>query len=80
MPCTLKKKRCSTEPPEKVPEILKASNCVKSLKKRNIKIDRTFNGSAFYPTAEPSLAEPFFKFRTAEKGFVGKYETFGGSD
>jgi hypothetical protein len=28
-----------------------------------------------YPGEELSLAKPFFKFRTAEKGFVGKYET-----
>ena len=32
-------------------------------------------GSAFYPLAEPSLAEPFFRFRTAKKGFVRKYKT-----
>ena len=52
------------------------SKSVKSLKKRNIEIYGTFKGSALYPLAEPSLAKPFFKFRTAEKGFVGKYETF----
>ncbi len=29
-----------------------------------------------YPSEEPSPAKPFLKFRTAGKGFVGKYETF----
>ncbi len=32
-----------------------------------------------YPSEEPSPAKPFFKFRTAEKGFVEEYETFRGS-
>jgi hypothetical protein len=29
-----------------------------------------------YRSEETSPAKPFFKFRTAEKGFVGKYEAF----
>jgi hypothetical protein len=29
-----------------------------------------------YPREEPSPAKPVFKFRTAENGFVGKYDTF----
>jgi hypothetical protein len=28
------------------------------------------------PGEEPSPAKPFFKFRTAEKDFLGKYEAF----
>jgi hypothetical protein len=35
-----------------------------------------FEGSGLYQTAEPSLPEPFFRFRTAKKGFVKKYGTF----
>ncbi len=29
-----------------------------------------------YPSEEPFPAKPFFRVRTAEKDFVGKYETF----
>jgi hypothetical protein len=29
-----------------------------------------------YPGEEPSPTKLFLKFRTAERGFVGKYETF----
>jgi hypothetical protein len=73
------KERGLAERPKKVLEMSKSAQSCQNLKKRNNKIDRTFNGSAFYPLAEPSFAEPFLKFRTAEKGFVGKYETFEGS-
>jgi hypothetical protein len=38
-----------------------------------------FKGSGFYPTAEPSPAEPFFKFRGAKKGSVGKIQNPDGS-
>ena len=35
-----------------------------------------FEGSKFYPIAEPSLAEPFFKFRRARKVLYFSDETF----
>jgi hypothetical protein len=35
-----------------------------------LKVLRVYRGE------EPFAAKPFLKFRTAEKGFVGKYETF----
>ena len=35
-----------------------------------------FEGSECYPIAEPSLAEPFFKFRSAKKVPSEKYRTF----
>jgi hypothetical protein len=58
---------------------LKVSKGVESLKKR-IKISRKpLKVLPVYPGEEPSPAKPFFKFRTAEKGFVGKYETFRAS-
>jgi hypothetical protein len=49
--------------------------CPKSQKSDKIsskplKVLRVYRGE------EPFAAKPFFKFQTAEKGFVGKYETF----
>jgi hypothetical protein len=44
--------------------------------RKNKNIYETFKGSSVYPREEPSPAKPFFKFCTAEKGFVRKYETF----
>jgi hypothetical protein len=38
-----------------------------------------FEGSGFYPMAEPSLPEPFFKFCRAKKGSVGKMQNPDGS-
>jgi hypothetical protein len=35
-----------------------------------LKVLRVYRGE------EPFAAKPFFKFRTTEKGFVRKYETF----
>ena len=62
-------------PPKRFCRFPKCSKCVKSLKKR-IKIwTEPFEGSAFYPISEPSLTEPFFRFCTAKKGSVRKYET-----
>jgi hypothetical protein len=49
--------------------------CVQNLKKRIKNSTEPFEGSAFYPTAEPSLAEPFFGFCTGKKGSVRKYGT-----
>jgi hypothetical protein len=64
-----KKQRCFTEPSKKVPEMSKS---VESLKKR-IKIStKLLKVLPVYPSEEPSHAKPFFKFRTAGKGFVGK--------
>jgi hypothetical protein len=54
------------------PKVLK---CVQNLKKRIKNSTEPFEGSVFYPTAEPSLAEPFFRFCTAKKGSVRKYGT-----
>jgi hypothetical protein len=49
--------------------------CVQNFKKRIKNSTEPFEGSAFYPTAEPSLAEPFFGFFTGKKGSVRKYGT-----
>ncbi len=45
----------------------KVSKCFQSLKKRINNSTEPFEGSAFYPLAEPSLTEPFFRFCTAKK-------------
>jgi hypothetical protein len=62
-------------PSKRFCRFLKASKCVQSFKKRIKNSTELFEGSAFYPLAEPSLAKPFFKFRTAKKGFVENYKT-----
>ncbi len=55
---------------------LKVSKGLESLKNR-IKIStKPLKVLSVYRSEEPSPAKPFFKFRTAQKGFVGKYETF----
>ncbi len=52
------------------------SKGVESLKKR-IKIStKPLKVLLVYPSEEPSPVKPFSKFRTARKGFVGKYEAF----
>ena len=38
----------------------------------------SFECSEFYPIAEPSLAEPFFKLRRAKKDSVGKTQNSDG--
>jgi hypothetical protein len=43
--------------------------CPKS-KKRIKKSTEPFEGSAFYPLAEPSLTEPFFAVQNLKKGSV----------
>jgi hypothetical protein len=53
----------------------KASKCVQSSKKRIKNSAESSKGSEEYPLAEPSLTEPFFRFRTPKKGSVRKYET-----
>jgi hypothetical protein len=67
------KELCST-PKKGSADFWKLPFVSKVSKKRKKKAE-PLKGSAFYSTEEPSLEEPFLKFRTAEKGFVGKYET-----
>ncbi len=62
-------------PPKRFCRFAKASKCVQSFKNRIKNSTEPFEGSAFYPVAEPSHTEPSFRFRTAKKGFGGKYET-----
>ena len=42
------------------------------LQKKDKKSTELFEGSAIYSTSEPSLAQPFFRFRTAKKDFGAK--------
>ena len=73
---TLKKNKGGFQnPPKTFCRFLKSSKCVKSLKKRIKNSTEPFQGSAFYPIAEPSVTEPFLRFCIAKKGFVRKYET-----
>jgi hypothetical protein len=51
----------------------KVSKCVKTLKQRIKNSTEPFQGSAFYPTAGPSLTEPFFGFCATKKVSVRKY-------
>jgi hypothetical protein len=60
-----KQNRYFTEPPKKVPEFSKR---IQSLKKRIKKSTKPLKVLPVYPREEHSLAKPFFKFRTAEKG------------
>jgi hypothetical protein len=71
-----KKNRYFTEPQKRFRRCLKVSKYVESLKKR-IKIStKPLKVLPVCLGEEPSPAKPFFQFRTAEKGFIGKYETF----
>jgi hypothetical protein len=45
----------------------KVSKCVQSLKKRIKNSTEPFEGSVFYPLAEPSLTEPFLGFVKQQK-------------
>ncbi len=73
---TLKKKGISSNPQKRFRRYQKVAKGVESLKKR-IKIStKPLKVLPVCPREEPSPAKPFFKFRTAEKGFVGKYEAF----
>ena len=58
---------------------MKASKCVQSLKKSIKNLTEPFEGSEFYPMAEPSPPEPFFKFRRAKKGSGGNIQNPDGS-
>ena len=70
-----KKKGVLQNPSKRFCRFQKCSKCVQSLKKRIKNSTEPFEGSAFYPIAEPSLTEPFFRFCTPKKGSVRKYET-----
>src|SRR5579871_6008740 len=72
---SLKKKGGWQNPPKRFCRFLKASKCVPSLKNVIKNSTEPFEGSAEYPVTEPSLTKPFFRFCTAEKGFVRKYKT-----
>jgi hypothetical protein len=72
---TLKKKGGYPNPSKRFCRYLKASKCVQSLKKRIKNSTEPFEGSEEYPLAEPSLTKPFFRFCTAKKGSMEKYET-----
>ena len=62
-------------PPKRFCRNVKASKRVQSLKKRIKNWTEPFEGFVLYPLAEPFFAKPFFRFRTAKKGFVGKHKT-----
>jgi hypothetical protein len=53
------KKGALQNPLKRFYKFQKASKCVQSLKKRIKNSTEPFEGSAFYPTAEPSLTVPF---------------------
>jgi hypothetical protein len=69
------KKGALQNPSKRFCRFAKTSKCVQSLEKSIKNSTEPFEGSAFYPLAEPSLTEPFFRFCTAKKGSVRKYET-----
>ena len=54
-------------PPKRFDRFLKSSKRVKSLKERIKNSTEPFQGSAFYPIAEPSLTEPFLRFCIARE-------------
>ncbi len=66
---TQKKQGGLQNPSKRFCRFLKASKCVQSLKKRIKNSTEPFEGSAFYPLAEPSLTKP--------SGFSTKLLTFG---
>jgi hypothetical protein len=73
---TLKKISVLPNPQKRFRRFLKVSKGVESLKKR-IKIStKPSKVLPVCPGEESSPAKPFLKFRTAKKGFVGKYEAF----
>ena len=70
-----RKKGGLQNPSKRFCRFLKASKCVQSLKKRIKNSTEPFEGSVFYPVAEPFLTKLFFRFYTAKRGSVRKYET-----
>jgi len=73
---TLKKIGFLLNPQKKFWRFLKASSDLPKLKKRVFKTTKPKKVLTVYPGEEPSPTKPFFKFRTVEKGLVGKYGTF----
>ncbi len=71
-----KKNRFFTEPQKRFRRCLKASKGVQSFKKTIKKSTKPLKVLTVYPVEEPSPTKRFLKFRTAERGLVGKYETF----
>ncbi len=67
-----KKNRFFTEPPKKVPEMSKSAQMRPKSQKKDKKIYETFKGYSPGHKLETFKYETFFKFRRAEKGFVGK--------
>ena len=63
-------------PPKRFRRKVKASKCIQSLKKRIKNSAEPFEGSDFYPMAEPSLAEPFLSSAKQKKLPSEKYKTF----
>ncbi len=63
-------------PQKRFRRCLKVFKGVESLKKKDKNIYETFKGSSRGYTGRTFSCEIFFKFCTAEKGFVGKYEAF----
>ncbi len=64
-------------PKKRFRRCLKVSKGVRSLKKR-IKISKKpLKVLPVYPSEEASSAKPFFKLRTAGKGFAGEYSSLG---
>ena len=57
--CSEKNKGGLHNPSKRFCRFLKASKCVQSSKKRIKNLTEPFEGSAFYPLAEPSLTKPF---------------------
>ncbi len=71
-----KKQIVLPNPQKRFRRCLKVSNGVESLKKR-IKIStKPLKVLPVYRSQEPSPAKPFFKFRTADKGFVDIFILF----
>ena len=67
-----KKGGCLNQP-KRFRRKVKASKCVQSLKKRIKNSPEPFEGSEFYPIAEPS-GRTFLKFRRAKKDSVRKIQ------
>ena len=73
------KKEDDRTPKKRFCRKVKASKCVQRLKKTIKNLAEPFEGSEFYPMAEPSPPEPFFKFSSAKKGSVRNIQNPGGS-
>ena len=58
---------------------VKAPKCAQSLKKPIKSLAEPFEGSEFYPMAEPFPPEPFLSSTEQKKGSVGNIQNPGGS-